>query len=79
MSKITLTFCVITYKSYSSARVSRPRNKSPPEAVDPTTEASSKSRYYEERYRERESGRREQERERERERDRRDESHRSRH
>lgn len=60
-------------------RVSRPRNKSPTDAVDPTGEPPTKSRYYEERYRERESGRREPERERERERDRRDESHRSRH
>lgn len=60
-----------------STRVSRPRNKSPPDAVDPSPDASAKSRYYEDRYRERESGRREPERERERER--RDESHRSRH
>lgn len=62
--------------------MSRPRNKSPPDAVDPPSEAPSKSRYYDERYgRERESGRREPERERDRdrERDRRDESHRSRH
>lgn len=64
---------------FSSGRVSRPRNKSPPDAVDPQNETSSKSRYYEERYRDRESGRRENERERDRDRDRRDESHRSRH
>ena len=57
--------------------MSRSRNKSPPDAVDPSGEPTSKSRYYDDRYRERESGRRESERERER--DRRDESHRSRH
>ncbi|XP_018324275.1 cleavage and polyadenylation specificity factor subunit CG7185 isoform X2 [Agrilus planipennis] len=61
-----------------SSRVSRPR-KSSPEAVDAAGDPSSKSRYYEDRYRERESGRRDAERERDRDRDRRDESHRSRH
>lgn len=70
---------ITTNLSFSSTRVSRPRNKSPPDSVDPTAEAASKSRYYEDRYRERESGRREPDRERERERDRREESHRSRH
>lgn len=59
--------------------MSRPRNKSPPDSVDPAADATSKSRYYEDRYRERDGGRREPERERDRERDRREESHRSRH
>lgn len=59
------------------SRVSRSRNKSPPDAVDPPSESTSKSRYYEDRYRERDSGRRDSDRDRER--DRRDDSHRSRH
>ncbi|XP_065158656.1 cleavage and polyadenylation specificity factor subunit 6 isoform X2 [Atheta coriaria] len=61
-------------------RVSRPRNKSPPDGAEAAGD-SSKSRYYEERYRDRtESGRaRESDRDRDRERDRRDETHRSRH
>ncbi|XP_017772112.1 PREDICTED: cleavage and polyadenylation specificity factor subunit CG7185 isoform X2 [Nicrophorus vespilloides] len=59
-------------------RVSRPRNKSPPDGTEAGGDPTSKSRYYDDRYRERESGRRG-EADRERERDRRDESHRSRH
>lgn len=64
----------------SRSRVSRPRNKSPVEAPDASGDASSKSRYYDERSyreRERESGRGRGESERDR--DRREESHRSRH
>lgn len=64
---------------YSSSRTIRAINKSPPESADPAAEATSKSRYYESRYRERDSNRRESERDRDRDRDRRDDGHRSRH
>lgn len=65
------------------SHASRSRNKSPVDPVDGSGDASSKSRYYEDRYREREreSGRRESDRDRERERraDRGEDGHRSRH
>lgn len=61
----------------------RSRNKSPVDPVEASSEPTSKSRYYEDRYREREreSGRRESDRDRERDRrgERSEDGHRSRH
>lgn len=84
--RLNCTLCqhlLLCYNCSNRSHASRSRNKSPVDPVDGSGDATSKSRYYDERYREREreSGRRESDRDRERDRrtDRGEDGHRSRH